>query len=274
MKRLFLFVIGVLAAASPAWAAATINPDSGPIGITVTIVGEGFGKFASPRGNTVLFGNAPGLVEQWEGGRIVVRVPSKAATGPVTIKAGKKTQKAGTFTVEVPTVTEVSPPAASPGQTVQIIGRNFGPTMGHKDTLMQFGVNEVLFNGVAAEIVRWRDTRLEVKVPSNATSGPLQVRVASFDPQPDGSCCAPAEYSATAPVAFTVIAPIVLEPTEGPLGNPVVISGDGFGQRRPGEDMVLFNGVQAPILEWTNTQIRAMFPLKGSSGPVTLKKGP
>ena len=274
MKRLFVFIIGVLATAGPAWATATINPDSGPIGITVTITGEGFGKFLLTRDNTVLFGNALGLVEHWEDGRIVVRVPSKASTGPVTIKAGKKTQKTGVFTVEIPTVTEVSPTAAPPGQTVQIIGRNFGPTMGHKDTLMQFGVNEVLFNGVAAEIVRWRDTRLEVKVPSNATSGPLQVRVASFDPQPDGSCCAPAVYSATAPVAFTVIASIVLEPTEGPLGNPVVISGDGFGQRRPGEDMVLFNGIQAPILEWTNTQIRAMFPLKGSSGPVTLKKGP
>lgn len=273
MKRLFLFIIGMLATASPAWAAATINPDSGPIGITITITGEGFGKFVSTKGNTVLFGKAPGLVEHWEDTRIVVRVPHKAATGPVTLKSGKKTKSVGSFAVETPLVKEVSPAAAPPGQIVQIIGRNFGPTMGHKDSEMQFGVNEVLFNGIPAQIVRWRDTRIEAKVPPNAASGPLIVRLASVDPLPDGSCCAPAAYSVTPPVAFTVMTSIILEPTEGPLGSPVILSGGGFGQRKPGEDMVLFNGVPAPILEWTNTQIRAMFPLKGSSGPVTLKRG-
>src|SRR5256885_2455761 len=130
-----------------AWAAPAINPDSGPIGITVTIIGEGFGKFVSTRDNAVLFGKskAPGLVEQWENARIVVRVPRKAATGPVVVKAGPRTKPVGTFTVETPTIKEVSPKEAAPGATVQIIGRNFGPSMGMKDTLMPFGVSEVQF---------------------------------------------------------------------------------------------------------------------------------
>src|SRR2546425_5086583 len=268
-------VLVVVFAWEGAWAASTINPDSGPIGITVTITGEGFGKFVSTRDTAVLFGKrkAPGLVEQWENARIVVRVPRKAVTGPVVVKSGPRTKTVGTFTVEVPTVKEVSPATAVPGQIVQIVGKNFGPTMGQKDSEMQFGVNEVLFNGIGAEVVRWRDTRIEVKVPSNATTGPLLVRLASVDPLPDGSCCAPVGYSTSAPVTVTVMTPITLEPTEGPLGNPVVISGIGFGQRKPGEDAVLFNGIPAPILQWTNTQIRVMFPLKGSSGPVTLKRG-
>src|SRR5438093_10458702 len=259
----------------PAWAASAINPDSGPIGIAVTITGEGFGKFVSTKDNAVLFGKkkAPGLVEQWEDGRISVRGPRKATTGPVAVKSGKRTKVVGTFTVEVPTVKEFSPKEAAPGATVQIIGRNFGPSMGMKDTLMPFGVSEVQFNGVAAEVVQWRDTRIEVKVPSNAITGPLVVRVASMDPLPDGSCCAPVQYSTTAPVTFTVMIPITLEQTAGPMGRPVVISGRGFGQRKPGQDAVLFNGVPAPILEWTNTQIRVMFPLNGTSGPVTLKRG-
>jgi len=273
MKRLFLFVIGVLAAAGPAWAAATITPDSGPIGVTVTITGEGFGKFVSTQSNTVHFGQAPALVEQWDDTRIVVRVPRQATTGPVMIKAGKKTKPAGDFTVEVPTVKDVSPKEAVPGATVQIIGRNFGPTMGMKDTSMPFGVSEVQFNGVAAEVVQWRDSRIEVRVPSNATTGPLVVKVASMDPLPDGSCCAPVEYSTTAPVAFSVVSPITVEPTEGPMGTVVVIGGTGFGQRKPGEDAVLINGLPAPIMQWTNTQIRAMFPMGGASGPVTLRRG-
>jgi len=275
MKKFWLFAIlsvGVVAG-KPAWAASTINPDSGPIGMTVTITGEGFGKFLSAKQNVVLFGKAPSLVEQWDDSRIVVRVPRKAATGPVVVKSGKKTKTVGTFTVEVPTVKEVSPKEAAPGATVQIIGRNFGPSMGMKDPLMPFGVSEVQFHGVAAEVVQWRDTRIEVKVPSNATTGPLVVRVASMDPLPDGSCCAPVQYSTTAPVTFTVITSITLEPNEGPLGSPVVVSGIGFGQRKPGEDAVLINGIPAPILQWTNTQIRVMFPLNGTSGPVTLKRG-
>src|SRR5437899_11602236 len=205
-------------------AATATTPDSGPIGIAVTRNGEGFGKFVSTRDNAVLFGKnkAPGLVEQWEDGRIIVRVPHKAVTGPVVVKAGKKTKPAGTFTVEVPTVKEVSPKEAAPGATGQIIGRNCGASMGVKATLMPFGVSEVQFNGVAAEVVQWRDTRIEVKVPSNTITGPLVVRLASMDPLPDGSCCASVEYSTSKPVTFTVVMPITLEPTAGPLGSPVV----------------------------------------------------
>src|SRR5207245_10425103 len=152
--------------------------------------------------------------EQWENDRIVVRVPRKAATGPVVVKDGNRTKVVGTFTVEVPTVKEVSPKEAAPGATVQIIGRNFGPSMGMKDPLMPFGVSEVQINGVAAEVVQWRDTRIEAKVPSNATTGPLVVRVASMDPLPDGSCWALVEYSPSAPVVFTVMTRLTLETTE------------------------------------------------------------
>src|SRR5437016_13490523 len=122
----------------PAWAASAINPDSGTIGIAVTITGEGFGKFVSTKDNAVLFGKkkAPGLEEQWEDGRIIVRVPRKAATGPVVVKSGKGTKAAGTFTVETPTIKDVSPKEAAPGATAQIIGRNFGPSTGRKDPWM------------------------------------------------------------------------------------------------------------------------------------------
>ena len=273
MRKLGLFLIVLLAAATPVSAASEVFPGSGPIGTTVTISGEGFGKFMSVRENAVLFGSAPGLIEHWENGKIAVRVPLKAVSGPVSVKQGKKVRKIGAFTVEVPVVKEVTPTTAMAGQIVQILGRNFGPTRGQKDSEMQFGVNDVLMNGIPADVVRWKDSRIEVRVPSNASSGNLLVRLASVDPLPDGSCCAPVQYVNSNAIGFTVIASILIEPTEGPMGTPVVISGSGFGERTPGEDAVLFNGVQAPILEWANTRIRVAFPLNGTSGPVTLKKG-
>jgi IPT/TIG domain-containing protein len=271
--KILLPLLIIVFLASRAFADTTVLPDSGPIGIPVIITGEGFGKFISTKNNMVLFGKAPGLVEQWDNSKIVARVPRKATTGPIFIKNGKKSKQVGTFTVETPLIKEVSPAAASPGHTIQIIGRDFGPTIGQKDSEMQFGVNEVLFNGIPGEVVRWRDSRIEVKVPSNASSGPLTVRLASVDPLPDGSCCAPVNYSVSKPVSFTVMTTLLVEPTEGPVGSPVVISGDNLGQMKPGEDAVLFNGVPGQILEWANNRIRASFPLNGSSGPVTLKKG-
>ena len=258
---------------NPAFAETTIFPDSGPIGLETTITGDGFGKFVSTQKSMVLFGKVPALVQQWDNGRIVVRVPSKAVTGPVVIKNGRKTNQVGVFTVEQPVVKEISPASAPAGEIVHILGRNFGPTVGQKDSEMQFGVNEVLFNGVPAEVIRWRDSRIEVKVPSNAASGPLTVRLASVDPLPDGSCCAPVGYSISKPAAFTVVATVLMEPTEGPIGTPVVISGGGFGQMKPGEDLVLFNGAPAQVREWANNRIRVSFPLNGTSGPVTLKRG-
>jgi uncharacterized protein (TIGR03437 family) len=258
---------------SSVFADTTIFPDSGPIGIEVTITGQGFGKFISTKNNLVLFGKDSGLVQHWDNRKVIVRVPSKAATGPVTIKNGKKSQQAGNFTVEQPVVKEILPTSAPAGEIVQILGRNFGPTMGQKDSEMQFGVNEVFFNGVPAEVIRWRDSRIEVKVPSNATSGPLTVRLASVDPRKDGSCCAPVGYSTSAPVVFTVVTTVQMEPAEGPVGTPVVISGGGFEKMTPGKDMVLFNGAIAQVREWSNNRIRVSVPLNGTSGPVVLKRG-
>jgi uncharacterized protein (TIGR03437 family) len=259
--------------AIPAFAETTIFPDAGPIGIEITITGEGFGKFVSTKNNVVLFGKASGLVQQWDNGKIVVRVPSKAATGPVLIKNAKKSKRAGIFTVEPPVVKEISPASAPAGEIVQILGQNFGPTIGQKDSEMQFGVNEVLFNGVPGEVVRWRDSRIEVKVPSNASTGPVTVRLASIDPLQDGSCCAPVGYSMSKPVLFTVVTNMLMEPTEGPIGTPVVISGGGFGQMKSGEDLILFNNVPAQVLEWANNRIRVSVPLNGTSGPVIIKRG-
>src|SRR5207249_4203436 len=209
-----LFIILLLG--NPAFAETTIFPDSGPIGIETTITGDGFGKFVSTKKSVVLFGKAPALVQQWDNGRIVVRVPSKAVTGPVVIKNGKKTNQVGVFTVEQPVVKEISPASAPAGEIVQILGRNFGPTVGQKDSEMQFGVNEVLFNGVAAQVLEWSNNRIRVNVPLNGTSGPVTLKRGS-------------ESRTVGEFRLTPQHVIGFQPDTAPVGSLITISGEHFG---------------------------------------------
>ena len=77
--------------------------------------------------------------------------------------------------------------------------------------------NAVTFNGVYA--TNWtieHDTLITAQVPSNATSGPIQVRTTL-------------DYAANAPTQFTVVPQIAaITPQSGPPGTVVTLSGSGF----------------------------------------------
>lgn len=60
------------------------------------------------------------------------------------------------------------PNAAVPGATVSITGKGFGP---FKSTRF----NQVTFQGVPALIQRWDSDLIEVRVPSQAANGPVDV---------------------------------------------------------------------------------------------------
>jgi hypothetical protein len=253
-------------------AAPVLSPDAAPPGATVAISGKGFGPFQSTQANRVLFNGKPALVQQWGPELIAVKVPLQAATGLVTIVAGKAKIDAGAFTVQQPTIKSVSPAEAEPGAVLQVVGEHFGTTAGSRDPNTMFGVNDVLIGGVTAKIRRWRDDRIEVEVPGTAVSGNVVVRLASSDPLPDGACCAPVAYSVSNAVPLTVIPSIRADPLSGPVGTKVVLFGQGFGERAAG-DQVLFNGRPAVIAQWTDVVIVAHVPLDATSGPLVLKRG-
>ena len=62
----------------------------------------------------------------------------------------------------------LQPNAAVPGATLSITGKGFGP---YKSTRY----NQVTFQGVPALIQRWEPDLIEVRVPSQATNGPVDV---------------------------------------------------------------------------------------------------
>ncbi|HEU4683577.1 MAG TPA: IPT/TIG domain-containing protein [Nitrospira sp.] len=248
-----------------------LQPSTGVPGATVSIVGKGFGTFKSVQVNRVTFAGLPALIQRWDPEVIEVKVPSKAQSGPVQVSIGKKKLSAGTFTIVYPRITSINPSEIEPGHTIAILGQHFGPTAGPRDPNTMFGVNDVMVGDLVVRPRRWKDDRIEVEVPANATSGEVAVRLASSDPLPDGSCCSPVQHTVSNRVPLTLIPTVRVDPISGPVGTKVVLFGQGFGAEKGGDDSVTFGGHPAAIATWSDNTIVAHLPVDAQTGPVVLK---
>jgi len=251
---------------------AELLPEAGPPGTTVTISGQDFGPFQSTQVNGVKFNGVPALIQLWEPDFIMVKVPLNAQSGPVRVTNGETRLDAGAFTIQQVHITQLDPPEAEAGSTLVIHGKHFGSTAGSRDPNTMFGVNQVLVNGIRAEIRKWRPEKLEVVVPANATTGNVEVRLASSDPLPDGSCCAPVSYVVSNPMPLTVIPPVAIQPTKGPKGSKIVLSGQDFGNQKPSDGAVTIGGSLATMAQWSTRTIVVHVPLNAKTGDVVLQR--
>lgn len=274
MSRLFLWiglVVGGLLSSSVSW--AELFPEAGPPGTTVTIGGGEFGTFQSPQTNRVEFNGIPALIQLWEPDLIMVKVPLRAKNGPVKISIGQKHRQVGEFSVQQATISQLIPSKAEAGSVLVVEGEHFGNTAGSRDPNTMFGVNQVLVNGIRAQVRKWRPTKIEVVIPANAVSGDIVVRLASSDPLPDGSCCAPVDYAESNTMRLTVIPSITAQPVQGPVGSKVILVGQDFGEKKMDGDQVLFNGNPATIAQWSPRTIVVHVPLNATTGPIVLRRG-
>ncbi|MDA0738153.1 MAG: IPT/TIG domain-containing protein [Nitrospirae bacterium] len=269
LSVIFSFVLGVCIPV----AHADLFPDSGPPGTTVTIGGEDFGQFVSTAENRVEFNGVPALIQLWEKDLVMVKVPLEAKTGAVVVLRGTKKSSMGEFSVAQVKISNISPAEAEPGSLLIIEGENFGNTAGSRDPNTMFGVNNVLINGVKAQVRKWRPNKLEVTIPTNSKSGDVVVQLASSDPLPDGSCCAPVQYIESNRVPVTLIPPVSFLPVKGPIGSKVVLSGQDFGDTKALTDLVFIDGKPAIVSQWSNRNIVIHVPLNGTSGAITLQRG-
>ncbi len=267
-------LVGALGGASDiqAGTALAVSPEILPPGATLTITGGGFGSFTSARVNRVLINGVPAMVQRWEPDRVEVKVPLRASSGAVEVIAGTRSIRAGTVTVRPPEIHAVEPAEAEPGAVLRIIGRHFGQTAGSKDPNVMFGVNDVVIGGEPARALRWHDDLIEVKLPPGAVSGQVVVRLASSDPLPDRSCCAPVEYALSNAVPLLVKPAVRVDPLAGPVGTKVVLYGKGFGASKAPDDAVLFNGYPATVAEWGDGRLVVHVPLNAESGPLVVRR--
>ncbi len=260
------FVPAVWAGTSP----VELSSRSVPPGATLSLSGKGFGTFRSVQTNQVTVSGVPALVQRWEPDLIEIKVPFKAASGPVEVRIGKKKIEAGAVALVMPQIDAVTPVEAEWGALVQITGRNFGMTAGARDPNTMFGVNDVTVGGVVVRPRRWKDDRIELEIPANVTGGEIVVRLASSDPLRDGSCCAPVEYARSNAVSFSLIPSVRVDPVSGPVGTKVVLFGEGFGAGKGPQDSVLIGAYPAVIAQWKDDVIVAHVPLGATSGPMIL----
>ncbi len=277
MKSLQLCVLAAccglatVSAQAAAPRAIELSSPSATPGATLSLAGKGFGNFQSVQTNKVTVNGVPALVQRWEPDLIEIKVPFKATSGSVDVIIGKKRLSAGTLTIVHPHIDGISPNEAERGTVVQITGRHFGMTAGARDPNTMFGVNDVVVGGVVVRPRRWKDDKIELEIPANAASGDVVVRLASSDPLPDGSCCAPVEYVKSNAVPLTFIPSVRVDPVSGPVGTKVVLFGQGFGEGKGAGDGVLIGGQPTTIDQWKDDVIVVHVPLGAESGPMVLK---
>ncbi len=232
---------------------SSISPTSGPLGTSVTITGTNFG--ASQGTSTVTFNAVAGAPTSWSATSIVVPVPNGATTGNVVVTVAGTPSNGVPFTVTAPgpSISSLSLTQGPVGATFTVNGANFGTTQGS---------STVTLNGALAAVSNWTASSINVTVPAGATTGNVIVTV-------NGTASNGLNFTVTPPPAISTI-----NPTSGPVGTNVTITGTNFGPTVGMiQSFVTFNGVQTRASNWSNTSITAPVPTGATTGNVLVNVG-
>jgi hypothetical protein len=220
------------------------SPTAAASGANVVINGA---NFNSPI--TVDFGGTaasnPSITSSTQ---LSANVPSGAATGPITVhtSSGSFTTSSNFVTANGAIITDFSPTFGNFGTVVTIDGLKLDP------------YTKVTFNGVTATVTGASSTSLQVSVPTNSGTGPIEVFTTAGD--------------FTTSTNFTNFSgPTItnFSPTSGPTGTMVTIAGLNFVKG----DAVTFGGATASSSVTATTQISATVPYNAVTGPISVTLG-
>jgi uncharacterized repeat protein (TIGR01451 family) len=216
-------------------------PNSGPPGTVVKMLGSGLA-------NTVFvsFGGRPAtLFTNILPTRVDAVVPQQAQTGPVTIGTTTGTNTSTVLFYVPPSIQSFNPSRGPPGTEVTVTGLNFTNA-----TKVQFGGANALFTVDA-------NTQLHATVPETALSGSIKITT------PGGVATSVTPFEVTGPE------PVIssFDPTQGPPGTVVQITGDNF----TGTTAVAFGGKPATsFTPVSDTILNAVVPANATTGRITI----
>jgi hypothetical protein len=138
------------------------------------------------------------------------------------------------------------------GANLTIQGSGFGASQGFSTATL----NGTTVAGNGVRPVSWSNTAIVVVIPTNATSGPVIVRVSNRNSNSVNFTVSPAINS--------------LSPVSGEHGTSVTLTGANFANQTG--NTVTFNGIATTPSSWTSTRIVAPVPWT-TSGKVLVKVG-
>jgi hypothetical protein len=151
------------------------------------------------------------------------------------------------------TVSSFSPSSGTSGNIITLTGTNFGNYV---------EAAKIYFNDVLAdEILSYTDTSITVRVPQNAGTGPIKVKVWT-----NTATTANFEYLTGATVSS-------VSPASGNVGDQIIITGQGFGTDASKVSVKFTDGVSkdaftGKIISVSNTQIAVLIPKGAVTGKV------
>ncbi|HPG58228.1 MAG TPA: IPT/TIG domain-containing protein, partial [Candidatus Wallbacteria bacterium] len=227
-----------------------IDREFGPVGLKVTISGEGFGPARG--GNGVYFNSLPAAAEDyflWSDDSIIVKVPAGASSGNIKVKIGDLYSNDKSF--KVSTITSLLPDYGPDGTVVDINGTAFGATQ---------GTGRVLYGGVSlssSDIYSWSDTKIRVKVPAGSASSAFTIEV---------------NGKATNQYNFFITKIDSIDKLKVTAGEVIKIYGSGFGPVK-GNTRVLFDALNSAAVEavvnqgnWNMNTVEVIVPYGAVSG--------
>src|SRR6185312_14953227 len=148
-----------------------------------------------------------------------------------------------------PAITDVAPSSGVPGTTqVTITGSGFGAAQGNGT--IQVGTFE------STVISSWTDTQIIATVPTNSTSGVVEVDQNGLQSND---------------VPFTISTPFItgISPAQVSPGMQITINGGSFGASQ-GSGIVNLGSTQANIISWSDSQIIATVAVGTIPGKVSV----
>lgn len=225
---------------------SSFSPTSGTVGTSVTLTGTNFTGTSSVKFN----GTAVSSFTVASASSITTTVPASATSGTLTVTTASGTAtSASSFTVTAPSVPVVSnfnPVTGKAGDAVTVTGSGFSTA------------GSVTLAGTGCAFTVVSSTALTLTVPSNATgTGPIAVTNTATPPG-----------TGTSASTFAVQPGFAgMNPKQGPVGTPVVITGSGFTSG----SSVSFNATPAiSVTVQSPTQLTATVPSGATTGAVSV----
>lgn len=229
-----------------------VQPSQGYPGDEITIEG---GNLTGA--TQITFGGVDAAIfRAGPGGSLVATVPEGAGSGPVSVRthAGTAASSAPFTALPVPaepTITGWTPDFGGPGTLVTLEGTGFSQARG-----VYFGWKP------AEEFKVLSDTRMTVRIPDGATTGPITVLL-------------PAWVAGDSTTSFPVVPPppavAGFDPASAPPGEFVNIIGAWNGTVT---DVAFSNHVSVPFTTNADGSLRVQVPANAATGPITVTSDP